>query len=248
MRFLLISDIHGDALSLEKLLERERAVDCIIVSGDLTDFEEAGAMQRMISLLRAPGLPVLAVPGNCDRRAARAALESSGFCIDNRSRRVDFRGQSVNFFGMGGGGFRTGFTPYERREDEFERIFASCPACGSGLLPLIIVTHTPPRDTEADLRQGAHVGSPSLASALARIQPGLWVCGHIHEARSVSSEGRTLLVNPGSLREGFYGVASFEQAAAESGPGKAGETFGTGGGMDAPAFHAVLRSLSSLSA
>jgi len=247
MRFLLISDIHGDALSLEKLLGRERAVSAIIAAGDLTDFEEGDAMLRMVNLLREAALPVLAVPGNCDRRTARAVLDSSGFSIDNRSRRVDFRaaagpdsdtrnpaarGGSINFFGMGGGGFRTGFTPYERREDEFERIFASCPESGPGCLPLVIVTHTPPRGTQADLRRGAHVGSPALAAALARIQPLLWVCGHIHEARSASMEGSSLLVNPGPLREGCYAIADICPPSANTPESGAGFS-----------VHAELRSL-----
>jgi uncharacterized protein len=64
---------------------------------------------------------------------------------------------------------------------------------------------------------GSHTGSKSLKAALDALCPPLWVCGHIHEARSVSRSGESLIVNPGSLRDGFYAIVELGKRK-EDGP------------------------------
>lgn len=212
MRLLIVSDIHGDASALESLLEKTAPAQAILVAGDLTDFGGSQAMADIIEVLRAPGLPVVAVPGNCDRPGARRALEEAGLSIDGKRLELVLEGSSCSIFGSGGGNFRTGLTPYERKEAEFDALFASFPAPG----PSVVITHAPPYGTEADLRMGTHTGSRRLRGALDELCPPLWICGHIHEARSVSLCGASLLVNPGSLRDGFYALAELD------GPGASG--------------------------
>jgi Icc-related predicted phosphoesterase len=210
MRLLIVSDIHGDASALESLLERRPPVQAILIAGDLTDFGGSQAMADIIEVLKVPGLPIVAVPGNCDRPGARRALEESGLSIDGKKLELILDGIEYSLFGSGGGNFRTGLTPYERKEADFEALFASF----SKSSPSIVITHAPPFGTDADLRMGAHTGSKSLRGALDELCPPLWICGHIHEARSVSQCGASLLVNPGSLRDGFYALAELDRPKA----------------------------------
>lgn len=210
MRLLIVSDIHGDASALASLLERRPPAQAILVAGDLTDFGGSLAMAAIIELLKAPGLPVVAVPGNCDRPGARRALEEAGLSADGKNLELVLEGTACSIFGSGGGNFRTGLTPYERKEAEFDSLFAA----SSKSSPSIVLTHAPPYGTEADLRMGTHTGSKSLRGALDELCPPLWICGHIHEARSVSHCGASLLVNPGSLRDGFYALAELENPDA----------------------------------
>jgi Icc-related predicted phosphoesterase len=46
-------------------------------------------------------------------------------------------------------------------------------------------------------------GSKSLREFMDRVKPRLLLTGHIHEARTASFTGYTLLVNPGSFRSGY---------------------------------------------
>jgi len=213
MRLLIISDIHGDASALDSLLKRRPSAQAILVAGDLTDFGGAQAMGDIVEILKRSGLPVVAVPGNCDRPGARRALEEAGFSIDGKRMDLTLDGARCSLFGSGGGNFRTGLTPYERKEADFDALFASL----SDESPTIVLTHAPPYETAADLRMGSHTGSKSLKAALEALRPPLWACGHIHEARSVSRNGESLIVNPGSLRDGFYAIVELKRRK-ENGP------------------------------
>jgi Icc-related predicted phosphoesterase len=70
---------------------------------------------------------------------------------------------------------------------------------------VILVTHSPPRDTACDVVQsGAHVGSRAIRTFIERHQPPVLLSGHIHEAPRVSGShrdrvGRTVVVNPGQF-------------------------------------------------
>jgi uncharacterized protein len=213
MRLLIIADIHGDASALDSLLKRRHSAQAILVAGDLTDFGGAQAMADIIEILKRPGLPIIAVPGNCDRPGARRTLEEAGFSIDGKRMDLNLDGVGCSLFGSGGGNFRTGLTPYERKEADFDALFATL----SDESPSVILTHAPPYETEADLRMGIHTGSKSLKAALEALRPPLWVCGHIHEARSVSRNGESLIVNPGSLRDGSYAIVELKRRK-EDGP------------------------------
>ena len=73
---------------------------------------------------------------------------------------------------------------------------------------LLHKSHNPPKDTNLDRTDsGAHVGSAGIRKFIEDCQPLLVVSGHIHESRGVDKIGRTRLVNPGALAEGFYAVA-----------------------------------------
>jgi len=56
-----------------------------------------------------------------------------------------------------------------------------------------------------------HLGSQSFAALLYEYEPLLWICGHIHEGRSIQWEGRTLVINPGPVALGSYAILGIEQ-------------------------------------
>ena len=68
----------------------------------------------------------------------------------------------------------------------------------------LFVTHAPPYGTKTDLLpSGDHAGSTSIRKIIEEFQPTLNVCGHIHESRGVDKIGKTKVVNPGELSEGY---------------------------------------------
>lgn len=83
MKYLICSDIHGDAQSTEriiKLFELERA-DKILLLGDIlyhgprNDLPEGYAPKKVISLLNGIKEKILAVRGNCDTEVDQMVLE-----------------------------------------------------------------------------------------------------------------------------------------------------------------------------
>lgn len=214
MRLLLLSDLHGQHSTLYQLEDALAAADLIVVCGDFTEFGGKADMESMLEPFSAYFGKMGAVGGNCDRHAARLALEAAGVSVDGRHRRIVGPEGVVSLVGAGGGILRNGLTPFERRDAElheaFEAAIRSLDEAGEGRPNLIAATHTPPHDTDADLRNGAHVGSRALRHMLDALSPLVWACGHIHESRSVSRVGSSLLVNPGPLREGYYAEAQVE--------------------------------------
>ncbi len=137
--------------------------------------------------MRAPGLPVVYVPGNHDL----PTLDRDGN-VDGRVTQI--AGQRI--LGIGGAGpARFGFA-YEWDEDEIRR--RPAPPCD------VILSHTPPANTPLDrLASGAgHVGSLAIRER-AEAHDGVLVCGHIHESPSGVQIGRCLCVNAGGLGRPF---------------------------------------------
>lgn len=213
MTVLAISDLHGDGARLERLSEIGAGADLVLVAGDLTDFGGEREARALIDALAWARGRLVTVPGNCDKKAVRDLLEAEGLSADGRL--VQTGGARV--IGAGGSPLRTGLTPYERRDGELGEALRSAlgsikaPRGPSG--PLVVLSHAPPKGSGADRRKLADVGSPALREACERIAPALWVCGHIHESPSAAFLGRTLVLNPGSLREGRYALASLERGA-----------------------------------
>jgi Icc-related predicted phosphoesterase len=210
MRVLILSDIHGDADRVRALSGEIDASALVLVAGDFTDSGDAEELALILGLLGRAQARIVAVPGNCDRAPARRLLEAEGLSADGRL----VMAEGLLIVGAGGGTFRTGLTPYERREEELDDTLEralNAAADHAERSPLVCLTHAPPHGTGADRRHGSHAGSRAFSALLWEVQPLLWACGHIHESRSVSREGRSLLVNPGPLREGCFAVAELAE-------------------------------------
>ena len=52
------------------------------------------------------------------------------------------------------------------------------------------------------MENGEHVGSQGIQKSIHEFQPQINVCGHIHEAKSISKIGKTTdVANPGMLKD-----------------------------------------------
>ncbi len=208
MRLLILADIHGQVSALDRLSALISAADLILIAGDLTEFGGSEDMTNMLSPLAGKEGRVAAVGGNCDKAMARDVLEAAGYSVDGRFKRFSGEPGTLTVVGAGGGQFRAGLTPFERRDGELhaaiEDAMRSLDESSEPHPLLMAISHTPPHGTDADLRNGSHVGSKALRHMMDALAPQAWVCGHIHESRSVSRTGKTLVINPGPLREGYY--------------------------------------------
>ncbi len=196
MKLLLIADVHGDLeniYKLRKFLEDEE-IDAILLAGDLTNFGPAEVVDEIMGNLKEITPYIFAVPGNTDPRSVRRRMEELGVNIHNR--RVSFHELDL-----------VGFEGANWVESEAGTLLAYDPVHqhlrkkGNKTL---LLTHVPPFNTNIDrLFSGQHVGSIFLRDLIEEYKPDFVVSGHIHEARGIDFIGRTLLVNPGPLEEGY---------------------------------------------
>ncbi len=211
MRILQVSDVHGSkkaAFSAAELARRE-GVDLIVLAGDVTTFGTVGEVAEILRILSSSGVQVVYVPGNCDPpELLRGDVGLEGV------RNVHGRTFSIGGLRIGGigGGLAGGPRSWiDLTEQEMREVIGSL-----GKVDLL-VSHTPPHGTAADYLRGRHVGSVTVREYCLREEPIAVLCGHIHEARSVSTLGRAVVVNAGPAKGGSAALleTSGREARAE---------------------------------
>ncbi|MDR0911546.1 MAG: metallophosphoesterase [Methanobrevibacter sp.] len=219
MKILHISDVHSVINpKLNSYLDGNK-IDLIIVSGDVTNFGPSEFALDFLNELREKNINVIAIPGNCDIPEAVSAIEDSD-AIYAHNKIIKFR--DLIIYGFGGSNPTPFDTPLEFDEDTLykqinslinrDSVDISDSFADESLSQLtknctkILLTHAPPHGGEADLIPGgAHVGSTAIEKIINEKDFDLNLCGHIHEAVSISKIANTIVSNPGNL-ESNHGV------------------------------------------
>jgi Icc-related predicted phosphoesterase len=199
MKLTVISDLHDNVSHAAVLRKACVDSDALIVCGDFTTFGDRERIQTVADAVAAENLPRFFVIGNCDAMDANGTL-SGWENLNGRIVTLD----SWFLAGLGGSLPCPGHTPSEFQEAAFERRLSEIrETCGGRADRLILVSHQPPLDTDADcLPSGLHVGCQTLRRFIDEVQPACCLTGHIHEAASRSKVGRTVLLNPGPFSKG----------------------------------------------
>lgn len=202
MLIIGITDIHGVEGGSDYFAE----ADLLIIAGDITHFGGRNDARSVLDGLLPPGIPAMAVPGNCDGNEVSACLEERDISVDGVVQRYD----GFPIYGIGGALPGPASTPRELTEEEFEKrlkIFEE-----EGLEGGIMVSHQPPFKTKLDKAMGfRHVGSRAVRQCIERTRPVLCLTGHIHESSGIDRIGDTLIVNPGPFRHGNYARCRIEK-------------------------------------
>ena len=209
MRFLLLSDIHGDLAYLETLSEEFVNADAVLFAGDFARaFEEETGKPVLEKLIKKHDI-LFSVLGNCDPVSFLNDVDSFDASVQGNVAYMD----GLTFIGAGGGTKFTGRTPNERTEEEIASDLSIITNSNeTDWNNLIIIIHNPPYNTTLDkISAGLHVGSQKIRQIIETVQPLVVVTGHVHESYGIETIGKTLLVNPGSLAEGRYGVLEVEK-------------------------------------
>ena len=220
MKFLVLSDIHGDVENLDKLDARFTEADAVLFGGDFAKFEHEETGKPVLEKLLKKHENIFAVLGNCDNPDFLSEIEAADVSVEGT---IAFH-DGIAICGSGGGTKFTGTTPFERDEDEIlsdydvvENASADSADENGHWSNLILIMHNPPKETECDkLPNGVHVGSEKLRAYIEKRAPFLVVTGHIHESAGISKIGETTVINPGSLAEGKYGWVEVEKNASEN--------------------------------
>lgn len=203
MKICVISDIHGSKSSLIKLFNSVdvKEFDLFLCCGDITSFGGRKEAKEILDVV--PEIKFYTVFGNCDTIEVKDYISSQGISLHENE--IKFGDYSLG--GFGGSNISPFGTPSEYTEDQLL----------SGLSKLsykdmILVTHTPPYGTKLDkIGNGKSIGSSSVRSIIEEKQPLIAVSGHVHESRAIDTLNNTQLLNPGPLKNGFYGIVELIQ-------------------------------------
>jgi len=196
-----IGDIHDDVAVLSRLPGLSGAAGGII-SGDLTIRGGVASAKRVIEAVRGHNPVLMAQIGNMDKAEIDDYLTGEGINIHATGRVTP---EGVGFFGCGWSTPTPFGTPSEAGEERIAAWLDAAYAAVAHCSRLVMVCHTPPFDTAADVvGSGTHVGSAVVRAFIERVQPDVCLTGHIHEARALDAIGRTTIINPGALAQGGF--------------------------------------------
>ena len=204
-KILAISDVHGEENKNLYDYLNNNDIDLVLILGDITDFGPLEFANTFLDKVSACGVDVMAIPGNCDPAGICNVIDESAFCLHNNVVVYD----DVILFGFGGSNPTPFNTPGEHDDKDiysgiYELLSIYRDVRNTDVSKIeILVTHAPPFNTDADkIDNGEHVGSSGIQKSIHEFEPDINLCGHIHEARSVSKIGDTTdVANPGMLKD-----------------------------------------------
>lgn len=212
MRFIAAGDIHMDPGRLADIPDIGSA-DYIIITGDITNYGSSHEARTVFDRLLQFNSSILAVAGNLDQPDVARFLEDLGISLHGTARQFD----GLGIMGLGGSNYTPFKTPYEFSEQQLADLLDAGFARIDKGADFILVSHTPPVRTKTDrLRNGRHVGSTAVRKFIEEKQPLLCLTGHIHESRGRDHIGRTLVLNPGMVKDGGYIEVLYENGAVSA--------------------------------
>lgn len=201
MLLIGLTDIHGKADNIDKIVNILAKADAVIISGDITHFGNENEAAKVLEKVKKYNSNIFAVLGNCDYPGVDQYLTESGYNLTGRSKSFN----DYTLIGLGGSLPCPGRTPNEFTEKELEAVLSSTVSEINVRKNLVLVSHQPPIDTVNDeVRAGLHVGSKAVRSFIEEYQPLICFTGHIHEGVGTDNIGITRLANPGPLWYGNY--------------------------------------------
>ena len=178
-KILAISDVHGEENENLYTYLNNNDIDLVLILGDITNF---GPLEFVSTF-----------------------INEVAFCLHNN---IIAYGDAI-LFGFGGSNPTPFNTPGEMDDDkiyaEVYDLLANYDYVYNSEVPKvrILATHAPPFNTAADrVQNGEHVGSQGIQKSIHEFEPEINLCGHIHEAKSISKIGKTTdVANPGMLKD-----------------------------------------------
>lgn len=204
MELLALSDIHGKINKVKEVFSEEKDFDLVVLIGDITDFGPRKRAEDILDLINDYSDYILGIPGNCDPKGIEKVIDEKAVLIDEKI--ANFGG--IEFAGLGGSNPTPFDTPRERSEEEIYDILSNL--LGDIGEESVLVSHAPAKGY-LDLASGEHAGSESVLKSVKENKPKLVLSGHIHEAKGQNNIGKTVLVNPGAVRDGDYAMITYDE-------------------------------------
>ncbi len=188
LKILAAGDIHGDSKISKALAKKaaEENVDLVVLLGDLTGLTHT---KEIIKPFLDKNKKVVFVPGNWETKTDAEVL-SKQYGIKNIEKNyVIYKGTGI--FGTGcadWGIYDDEESTLKRLKEHHEKI--------KNLEKKIMISHLHAAGTKSEL--SGIPGSDVLRNAIEKLQPDLFISGHIHELEGVEEKiGKTKVVNVG---------------------------------------------------
>lgn len=195
MKILAFSDLHLSRGRAADLVAASDTADLVLGAGDFCNHRKG--LEDAISMLAGIAAPMVVVPGNAESAdELRAAATPNMTVLHGEGTTLG----GLRIFGLGYGIPTTPFGAWscDLSEQEAEDMLRPCDTAD------ILLLHSPPKGIADMTAQGLSVGSTAIRDAIARVQPGLAVCGHIHDSWGQSGRiGRTRIANLGPVPNWF---------------------------------------------
>ena len=189
MKILAFSDLHAARGRAAALVVAAQDADLVIAAGDFCNMRQG--LDEALGLLDGITAPIIAVPGNAESAdELRAAAPAHMTVLHGEAHEAG----GLRFFGFGYGVPPTPFGDWscDHTEAEAEAMLDRCDSAD------ILVLHSPPKGLADVTGTGLSIGSTAIRDAIARIQPKLAVCGHVHDCWGERGKiGATEVVNLG---------------------------------------------------
>ena len=195
MKMLVLADIHGEELVLEKFLERKKKAgkeyEIVLIAGDTTN----NSTSFMVELMEIfPGAYI--IPGNNEsQNVVEIMQKAKNYAHEKRFELKD----GYNICGFGFSNPTPFHTPGEMKDDE---IYSRLSKMNIDEKTILLV-HAPPSG-HLDFVRGAHVGSVAIAKIIEEKRPLMVFCGHLHEVIGIEKFGKTTVVNVPAAEYGRY--------------------------------------------
>lgn len=187
MRVVAVADTHGEHARVEV-----PDGDVFVHAGDLTQRGTLPQLKQVAEWMRSlPHRHKVFIAGNHDfaferqPKDARALFEGLTYLEDEA---VTLDG--VRFYGSPWQPWFHSWAFNLRRGPDIDRVWQRIPAGVD-----VLITHGPPHGYGDKVWSGERVGCEDLLRHLARVEPKLFLCGHIHEDRGEWRVGKTRVVN-----------------------------------------------------
>ena len=201
VKIIAFGDLHEHTENIAKIAGIADA-DCVLVTGDLTNFAGANKAKKIIELILSYNRRIYAQLGNLDQREVNDYLDMLGINLHANGFVIT---EKIGIFGVGGSNPTPFNTPTEYTEQQIKEFMQKGYEKVKELPLKILVSHTPPYNTSVDIvGGGTHVGSTAVRAFIETYQVHLCLTGHIHEAVGKDKIGETVIVNPGMLKDGRY--------------------------------------------
>lgn len=195
MKYLLVSDVHGDIAQCQLLVKKSQEVDMVLVAGDFGYFRKE--IVEPIAVLSQIEKPTLIVHGNHENleELETACCNWKSVHILNGNA-IEING--ISFFGIGGATPVTPFVSWsvDVSEKQAAKMLSACPKNS------VLITHSPPYKCLDAISPKRHMGSKSIRTCIERNRPLFAVCGHIHEEWNKKDAVDTIPV----FNAGPYGI------------------------------------------
>ena len=188
-KILAVGDLHSDERLIKKLAEKaeKENVDIVILTGDLTFFEES--TKNIVGPFLKTKKQVLIIPGNHESSA------TVDFLAEYYSNTKNIHGyffirNNLGIFGAGGADMGA----HQLRDKEIFSLLEKGHEKVKNLEKKIMVTHMHPSKTKSEF--SGFPGSDSIRKAIEKFQPDIAVFSHIHEASGTEDMiGKTRAIN-----------------------------------------------------